>query len=96
MARLDYEEIISLTEDPLAEEDPGRPASVESLEQVAKIADALFYQCPLEEKIKHIRYFPAEISAGRLAGMPDQERSEILSHIPSRLVEEIMALMPVR
>lgn len=95
MARLDYEEIIAIAEDPLAEEDPGQPASVESLEQVARLADVLFFQVPLEEKIDHILHIPADISARRLARMSDRERAEILTHLPTGLVERIVALLPV-
>ncbi len=95
MTKLDYEEIIALSEDPEGDEDPGQPSSVESLERVAEVADALFYECPFEEKIEHILYFPTDISARRLARMSDQERAEIYSRLPSELVEEITKQLPV-
>jgi len=77
-------------------ESRGRPASPQALDLVAEVADALFLQCPFDEKIEDILHFPAEISARRLAKMTDRERAEILSHLPTRLVEEITSLLPVR
>ncbi len=93
MTELDYEEIIALSEDPTvtSEEVRGQPPSPESLQQVADLADELFYQCPFEEKIEDILHFPVEISARRLAKIPESERTELLSHL--QLSPETTSLM---
>ena len=98
MAELDYEEIIALSEDPTVTSNDirGQPPSPESVERVADLADELFYQCPFEEKIEDILHFPVEISARRLARMTESERTELFSHLPDRLVEDIVALLPVK
>ena len=97
MAELNYEEIIALSENPTVTSDEvrGQPPSPESLKRVADLADELFYQCPFEEKVEDIPNFPVEISARRLARMTDSERTELFSHLPDRLVESIVALLPI-
>ena len=96
MVRLNHAEIIALSEDPDVSFDDvrGQPPTAEERAWLADLADSLFYQCSLKEQIITVQELPAHISARPLARMSDQERSAILSRIPSDLAKEITALIP--
>ena len=82
---MDYQEIIALSESPdeTFDEVPGRPPTSEELELVAEVADAVFCQGSLEEKIRITRAWPAPISARRLALLSAEERAKILVQLPT-------------
>lgn len=97
MTNLDYEAIIALSEDPdvTFEDVPGRPPTPEELKRVAKVADAIFCQSSLETQISVTRSWPANVSARKLALLPDHQREELLSHLPLGLAKEIISLLRV-
>ena len=97
MTKLDYEEIIELSEETgvTLEDVADEPATPEDLERVAAMADTIFRQSSLETRIKVTRGWPAHVSARRLALLSGREREEILSHLPSDLAEKIISLLPV-
>lgn len=96
MAKPDHQELIDLCEDPheTLEGVGGDPATAERLEQVAELADSLFFQSTLEEKVWDTLHLPTRISARRLSRLPEPERTEILSQLPPRLTEELASLLP--
>ena len=73
---------------------PGEPPVPEDFERVAKVADAVFCQSPLETQIRVTRGWPVQVSARRLALVSDHKREEILSHLPSDLAKKIKSLLP--
>ena len=91
MTKLDYEEIIELSEETgvTLEDVADEPTTPEDFERVAAMADAIFSQSSLGTRIKVARGWPAHVSARRLALLSGREREEILSHLPSDLAEEI-------
>ena len=97
--KLDYDEIIALSEDPnvTAEDlDPGQPATPERYAELAEFADAVFLEeCTLEEQIAVTRCLPADIAVRPLARMPEGDRQRILDQIPEHLAGEIVGLLPV-
>ena len=97
VAELDYQEIIALSEDPDVSFDDvgGRPPTPEELDDLAKFADSMFYQRPLEKQIGDIRDLPIHISVRRLSRMPNDKRTDILSQLPSDLAEELVSLLPI-
>ena len=97
MTRLDYQEIIALSEDPDVTFDDvrGRPPTPEELDDLAEFADFLFYQRPIEKQIRDMLDLPVQISVRRLARMSDDGRTEILSRLPADLAEEIRSLLPM-
>ncbi|MDE0168511.1 MAG: hypothetical protein OXS29_03225 [bacterium] len=96
MTQLDYQEIISLSEDPtvMFEKARGRPATAEELRELAQLAAAIFHQCSLEEQIEVTLCLPTHISARHLAPMSDLQRSAILTQLPAGLADEIASLLP--
>ena len=96
MAKLDYQEIIALSEDPNVtfEDVRGRPPTLDELDQLAEFADSIFYQCSFEERLDVTLCLPAHISARHLALLSDHERRTILSQLPADLAEQIVSLLP--
>ncbi len=97
MTKLDYEAIIRLSEDPEVnlENVRGEKASPGDYEKVAELADAIFCQSPIETQIRVLRGWPTQIAARRLALVPEQQREDILSCLPSDLAQEIASQLPV-
>ena len=97
VTKLDYEEIIGLSEDPdvTLEDVHGEPPVPEDFERVAKVADAFFSQSSREVQIGVTRGWPAHVSARCLALLSDHQRDEILSHLPPDLAKKIISLLPV-
>lgn len=96
VTQLDYQEIITLSEDPdvIFEDVRGRPPTAEELHELATLAAAIFHQCSLEEQIAVTLCLPTRISARHLAPMSDQQRSAILTQLPAGLADEIVSLLP--
>ena len=97
MTKLDYEEIIGLSEDPDAtfKDVRGEPPAPEDFERVAKVANAIFCESSLETQIRVSRGWPAHVSARRLALLSDHQRNEILSNLPPDLAKKIVSLLPI-
>ena len=97
MTKLDYEEIIGLSEDPdvTFKDVPGEPPAPEDFERVAKVSDAIFCESSLETQIRVSRGWPAHVSARRLALLSDHQRNEILSNLPPDLAKKIVSLLPI-
>ena len=99
MPKLNYEEIIALSEDPNVTADDlerGQPFTPERYAWLAEFADAVFLEeCTLDEQITVTRCLPADISARRLARMPEGDRNPILVQLPAELAEEIVSLLPI-
>ncbi len=97
MTKLDYEEIIGLSEDPdvTFKDVRGEPPAPEDFERVAKVADAIFCESSLETQIRVSRGWPAHVSARRLALLSDHQRNEILSNLPPDLAKKIVSLLPI-
>ena len=96
--KLNYDEIIALSEDPdvTAEDlDPGQPASPERYAELAEIGALLFLESSFEEQIPVVRCLPADNSAQLLVRMPVGDRNRILEQLPTRLAREITALLGV-
>lgn len=96
MTKLDYEEIIGLLEDPdvTLGNVHGETPAPEDFERVARVADAIFCQSSLKTQIGVIRGWPPSVSARRLALLSDQQREEVLSHLPPGLAKKIISLLP--
>ena len=98
MPKLDYDEIIALSEDPNVTSDdlpPGRPMTPEERSDFDDAVDDLFYRAPLEVQVSVTECLPAELSARRLGRMPADDRNRILEQLPTRLTREIVGRLPV-
>ena len=97
MTKSRHQEIIALCESPdeTFDDVSSHPATDESLEQIAQLADSLFQQASLEEKVWDILHLPPSVTARRLARLPEQERMTILSELPADLVEELRSQLPI-
>ena len=97
MTELDYQEIIALSEDPNVSFDDvrGRAPTPKELDDLAQFTDSIFYQRPLDKQIGDIVDLPIHISVRRLSRMPNNERADILSHLPSDLAKEVVSLLPI-
>ena len=97
--KLNYDEIIALSEDPnvtVDDLDPGRPLTSEELSDLAELADTVFLEeCTLEQQVAVTRCLPAEIAVRPLGRMSAEDRKRILDRIPNRLAREIASLLPV-
>ena len=93
----DYQEIIALSEDPEVsfEDIRGQPFTAEEYSELAEFADSIFYDSSLDVQISHVIGMPIHVSVRRLSRMSDDQRKELLSHVPSDLADEITSLMPV-
>lgn len=92
-----HQEVIDLCEDPREALDDvqSNPATAESLEQIVRLSDSLFLQASLEEQVWDVRHLSPSISARRLSQMPEQERTAILSELPTGLAEELRSYLPI-
>ena len=97
VTELDYDEIIALSEDPSVSFDDvrGRPFTPDQLEELADLADSLFYQCSLDVQVRNVIGMPVHISVRRLAWRSAEGRAEILSQLPVGLADEILEHLPV-
>ena len=97
MPRLNYDEIIALSEDPnvTANDLPhGRPLTPTEINDLAEGAARLFFDSSLEDQIAVTRCLPAGNSAEMLTRMPEADRSRILEQLPTRLAHDIAILLP--
>lgn len=98
MTELDYQEIITLSEDPDVSFDDvrGQPFTTERHAWLAQIADSMFSRRPLDKQVGDVLDMPIHISVRRLERMSTDERSEILSRVPSDLADRIVSRLPAR
>lgn len=97
MAGLDHQQTIDLCEDPgeSFRDVSGDPVTPERLREIAALADSLFDQSTLEEKVWDTLHLPAHVSARRLSRLSQPERAEILLRLPAHLTEELVSILPV-
>lgn len=90
---MDYQEVIALFEDPDVsfENVRGQPFTADRYAWLAEVADSVFYQCALDVQVRSVMGMSVDISVRRLARMSDSERTEILSHVPTDLADEIIS-----
>lgn len=96
MNEREQQEIIALSEDPEVsfEETPGRPPTAEEREWVADLADSLFDQCSLAEKVEELSDLPVDIALRRIARQTPGDQAKILSRLPADLALAVGSLLP--
>lgn len=97
MTELDYQEIIALSEDPGVSFDDvqGRPFTAEELDELADLADSVFYGCTSDVQVRNVIGMPMRVSVRRLTRMSEEARAVILSRLPADLAGKIVSQLPV-